>query len=107
MFKTMDKKKITILRSKMLLNWHYAIMNLIPNLLFKKRKRKMFKILELCLILARSHTFVEIDHEIISMTILSRFPDSRRAVVIYKRKYVQEVLVKPLSQACPGKKCPS
>ena len=32
---------------------------------------------------ARFHTFVEIDHEIIS----------RKVVVSYKRKYVQEVLV--------------
>ena len=40
-------------------------------------------------ILAQSHTFGEIGHEIISTVILS-----------YKRKYVQEVLV-----ACSGKKC--
>ena len=42
---------------------------------------------------ARSHTFVEIDHEIIS----SHFPpsaESRRVVVSYKRKYVHQVLVK-------------
>ena len=37
------------------------------------------------LILARSNTFVEIDHEIISTVILG-------VVVSYKRKYVHEVL---------------
>ena len=43
---------------------------------------------------ARSHTFVEIDHEIIS-TSFSPLPlnHSRRVVVSYKRKYVHEVLV--------------
>ena len=41
-------------------------------------------------ITARSHTFVEIDHEIISTVILLL---SRRVVVSYKRKYVHEVLV--------------
>ena len=45
------------------------------------------------LILARSHTFVEIDHEIISMAILLPFADSRRGVVSYKRKYVHKVPV--------------
>ena len=40
-----------------------------------------------------SHTFVEIDHEIISMVILPS-ADSRRFVVSYKRKYVHKVLVK-------------
>ena len=43
---------------------------------------------------ARSHTFVEIDHEIISTVILLPSADhSRRVVVSYKRKYVHEVLV--------------
>ena len=40
---------------------------------------------------ARSHTFAEIDHEI--MTIFLPSADSRRVVVSYKRKYVHEVLV--------------
>ena len=40
---------------------------------------------------ARSHTFVEIDREIISKVIPSA--DSRRVVVRYKRKYVPKVLV--------------
>ena len=39
-----------------------------------------------------SHTFVEIDHEIIFAAILLPFADSRR-VVSYKRKHVHEVLV--------------
>ena len=42
---------------------------------------------------ARSHTFVRIDHEIISLSILLPFIDSRRVVVSYKRKYVHKVLV--------------
>ena len=43
---------------------------------------------------ARSHTFVGIDHEIIS-TSVSSLPliQSRRVVVSYKRKYVHKVLV--------------
>ena len=42
---------------------------------------------------AQSHTFVEIDHEIISTAILLSSSDSRRVVVSYKRKYVHKVLV--------------
>ena len=49
------------------------------------------------LIPAWSHTFIEIDHEIISTAILlpSFHPliQSRRVVVSYKLKYVNEVLV--------------
>ena len=44
-------------------------------------------------ILAQSHTFVEIDHEIISTVILLRLI---RVVVSYMRKYVHEVLVNRL-----------
>ena len=44
-------------------------------------------------ILARSHTFVEIDHEIISTIILLPSAESFKKVVSYKRKYVHEVLV--------------
>ena len=44
------------------------------------------------LMAARSHTFLEIDHEVISMVILPS-ADSRRVVVRYKRKYVYKVLV--------------
>ena len=40
-----------------------------------------------------SHTFLEIDDEINSMVILLPSTDSRMAVVIYKQKYVHEVLV--------------
>ena len=43
---------------------------------------------------ARYHTFVEIDHEIISTVIL--LPYSRRVVVSYKRKYVHQLLVNRL-----------
>ena len=44
------------------------------------------------LIPARSHTFVEIDHAIISMAILLPSTDSRRVVFSYKQKYGHEVL---------------
>ena len=40
-----------------------------------------------------SHTFAEIDREIISMVILLPSAVSRRVIVSYKRKYVHEVLV--------------
>ena len=42
---------------------------------------------------AWSHYFVEIDHKIISMTILLPSANSRRAVVSYQQKYVHKVLV--------------
>ena len=42
---------------------------------------------------AWSHTFVEIDREIISTAILLHYADSRRVVVSYKQKYVHKVLV--------------
>ena len=46
---------------------------------------------------ARSHTFVEIDHEIVS-TVILLLPliYSRRVVVSYKRKFVHELLVNRL-----------
>ena len=46
---------------------------------------------------ARYHTFVEIDHEIIS-TVILLLPliYSRRVVVSYKRKYVHKLLVNRL-----------
>ena len=47
-------------------------------------------------ILARSHTFAVIDHEIISTAILLPSADSRRVVVSYKRKYVHKVPVNRL-----------
>ena len=49
------------------------------------------------LIPVRSHTFVEIDHEMIS-TVISSLPliHSRRVVVSYKRKCVHELLVNRL-----------
>ena len=45
----------------------------------------------------RSHTFMEIDHEMIS-TVILLLPliHSRRVVVSYKRKYVHELLVNRL-----------
>ena len=45
----------------------------------------------------RSHTFVEIDHEMISTVILLHFADSfKEGFVSYKRKYVHELLVNRL-----------
>ena len=45
----------------------------------------------------RPHTFVEIDHEMISTVILLLLLiHSRRVVVSYKRKYVHELLVNRL-----------
>ena len=52
---------------------------------------------------ARSHTFVEIDHEIISRAILLPSADSRRVVVSYKRNYVHKVLINCFVKC--GKKC--
>ena len=48
------------------------------------------------LILAWSHTLIEIDHEIISTAILLPSSDSRRVFVSYKQKYVHEILVNRL-----------
>ena len=44
----------------------------------------------------RSHTFMEIGHEMISMAILLPSADSRRAVVSSNHKHVHEVLVNRL-----------
>ena len=52
---------------------------------------------------ARSHTFVEVDHEIISTAILLPSADSNRVVVIYKGKYVYVVLVNPLVKLAQGR----
>ena len=54
---------------------------------------------------ARSHTFVEIDHEIISSVIVLPCVDSRRVVVSYKPKYVHKVLVNCLVKLAQEKKC--
>ena len=51
---------------------------------------------------ARSHTFMEIDCEIISTVILLPLNHSRRFVFSYKQKYVHKVLVNRL---LPRKKC--
>ena len=49
------------------------------------------------LLLAQSHTFAEIDHEIVSTPILlpsaESFKKDNTVVVSYKQKYVHEVLV--------------
>ena len=48
------------------------------------------------LIQALTHTFMEIDHEIISTAILLPSADSKRDVVSYKRKYLHKILVSRL-----------
>ena len=55
------------------------------------------------LIPAPSHTFPEIDHEIIFTAILLPSADSRRVVVSYKQKYVHKVLVYHLVKLARGK----
>ena len=56
-------------------------------------------------ILARSHTFVEIDREIISTAISSLLLiHSRRVVVSYKQKYVHELLVNCLFKVAQEKR---
>ena len=52
---------------------------------------------------AWSHTFVEIDHEIISTTILFPSAGSGRVVVSYKREFVHEVLVNHLVKLAQAK----
>ena len=42
-------------------------------------------------ILAQSHTFLEIDHEIASMAIHLASPDARGVVVRYKQKYLHRL----------------
>ena len=51
----------------------------------------------------QSHTFTEIDHEMISTAILLPSTDSRRFVVSYKRTYVHEVLVNRLAKLAQEK----
>ena len=53
----------------------------------------------------QSHTFLEIDHEIISTTILLPSADSRRVAVSHKQKYVHEVLVNQLVKLAQEKEC--
>ena len=58
------------------------------------------------LIPARSHTFVEIDHEIISMVILLPSADSfTKGCCQLQAKVSAQITGYPLVQACPGKKC--
>ena len=45
---------------------------------------------------ARSHTFVKIDHEIMSTVLLLPSADSRRVIISYRCKYVHELLVNHL-----------
>ena len=54
---------------------------------------------------ARSHTFLEIDHELISKAIFLPSADSRRAVVSYKWKYMNEVLDNRLVKLAWENKC--
>ena len=58
-------------------------------------------------ILARIHTFVEVDHEIISTVILLLLliEEGLLSFTTYKRKYVHEVLVNALVKLAQEKKC--
>ena len=56
-----------------------------------------------CQISARSLTFAEIDHMIISTAILLPSADLRSVVVSYKRKYVHKVLVNRFVKVAEGK----
>ena len=54
---------------------------------------------------ARSHTFVEIDHEIISTVILLPSADSfKKGCCQLQAKVCAQITGKPLVQACPGKR---
>ena len=53
-------------------------------------------------ILAWSHTFVEIDHEIILLPSADSF---KKVVVSYNQKYVHEVLVNSLFKLAQEKRC--
>ena len=54
---------------------------------------------------ARSHTFVEIDHEIISMVILLPSADAfKKGCCQLQAKVCAQITGKPLVQACPGKR---
>ena len=56
------------------------------------------------LIPARSHTFVEIDHEIISTVILLPSAQSfKKGCCQLQAKVCAQITGKPLVQACPGK----
>ena len=53
---------------------------------------------------ARSHTFVEIDHEIISTVNLLPSADSfKKGCCQLQAKVCAQIIGKPLVQACPGK----
>ena len=55
---------------------------------------------------ARSHTFVEIDHEIISTVILLSSTESfMEGCCQLQAKVCTRITGLPLLQACPGKKC--
>ena len=55
-------------------------------------------------ILARYHTFMEIDHEIIAMVILLPFAESfKKGCCQLQAKVCARITGYPLVQACPGK----
>ena len=55
---------------------------------------------------ARSHTFVEIDHEIISTVILLPSAESfMKGFCQLRAKVCAQITGYPLVQACPGNKC--
>ena len=56
------------------------------------------------LIPAWSHTFMEINHEIISSAILLPSADSRRVILSFKHEYVHKVLVNHLVKLAQEKR---
>ena len=52
---------------------------------------------------ARSHTFIEIDHEISKVILLPSAESFKKSVVSYKQKYVHEVLVNCLFKLAQDK----
>ena len=59
-----------------------------------------------CYVPARSHTLVEIDHEIISTVILLPSTESfMKGCCQLQAKVCARITGYPLVQACPGEKC--
>ena len=73
---------------------------MVPSLVAQSVARSTADTGAVSLILAQSHTFMEIDRESFLQS-----ADSRRDVVSYKRKYVHQVLVNCLVKFAQEKKC--
>ena len=68
--------------------------------------KRLFTLYKIINIPARSNTFVEIDHEIISTVILLPSADSfKKGCCQLQAKVCAQITGKPPVQACPPKKC--